>query len=124
MPLPIALVVGDAGVAVVAGRAGGGEGTVGVAAAPRLAVGGAEVALLVQVDEAVPADLRAPADQGELIGQDAAGGKTRALDLEDVRAAGAARDGLAVGRVPDRARGRRRRARQEGEEGAVVAIER
>src|SRR5262249_50885224 len=123
MPLPVAGGGRRAGIAVIAGGAGRGEGAVGVAAAPRLAVGGAEVAVLVQVEEAVAADLGAPADQGELVGLYAAVGQTGALDLEEVRPARAPGHALEGPRVPDRTRRRGYRARQEGEEGAVVAIE-
>src|SRR5205814_547307 len=61
-PLAIAHGAGGAGVPVVAGGGRGREGTVGVAAAPGLAVGGAEIAVFVEVDETVAAELGSAAD--------------------------------------------------------------
>src|SRR5262249_61602737 len=83
------------------------------------------VALLGPVDVSVTADRHVtPADDGlELVGLNAAGGKTGTLDLEDVRAAGTTGHALKRIRVPDQPGRGRRRARREAQEGSHVAVE-
>src|SRR5262249_48802255 len=117
---------GSAGVSIVARDGGGLESAGGAAAAPRLAVGRAQVALLARVvDDAVPAypgDLAD--DDAEGVGPDPAGGQTRTLDLKEVGATRAPGDGLRSGGIADRSRRWGCDSIREAEEGADVARER
>src|SRR5207237_5589351 len=94
----------DAGV-VRAGLAGGLE-----LAGRRAAVAGDEVAvvaLLAEIDHAVPAHVRDLADDdGELVGLLSTWGEARPVDPEEVRAAWTAGDGLGRGRIADQPRRR------------------